>query len=594
MAAPFDRVVREVLDRTSLVAVIQDYVPLKRQGRGPSWKGLCPFHQEKTPSFHVNEDKKVFYCFGCQTGGNAITFLKLAGGLTAREALQRLAERAGITLPRDAPPDPAEDAAARERADLLHAVQAAQEFFRIALMGPGGERARGYLASRGIEEGLADRYGLGYGGTYQELVGFLEKRRVPVRHAEAVGLVTRGAGGWHERFRGRLVCPVFNLDGAPVAFSARLIPPDEDGPKYVNSPDSPVFKKGDLVFGLQQAKAAIRRPREAILVEGNFDVLSMAAAGFENTVAPLGTALTSEQLRMIRRFAERLTVMFDGDEAGRKASRRAVGLLVEAGIEGRVAALPDGEDPDTLARKKGPEAVRDALDRARPMVTHLLESLLRLHGDTPHGARRVIEEAKEVFDLEKDPFRHGRYVEELARVLKVDVREVGRLLRRKGAGADEGTADVACPAAERMLLELLLVHGRLVDRFLAIGSSAWLTHPEAREVLQDLLNASLSGDENPTDAFLESAEGGGPLRAAVARVVHQPEKYPEADADAAFGQVCRRLELAAVTREEAGLREQLSSALDAGATEQAAALQVRQLEVARRILRLKSAIAGKP
>lgn len=564
-----DPVVQEVLARVSLVEVIQEFVPLKKIGRN-TWKGLCPFHSEKTPSFNVNEDKKLFFCFGCQTGGNAITFLKQAAGLTGQEALRRLAEKAGVTLPEAATRDPAEDAAARVRADLSHAVQAAQEFYRAALAGPRGVNAREYLQSRGIPIEVADRYGLGYGGEHGELLAYLEKRKVPLRHAADVGVVapSQSGSGYYERFRGRLVCPVLNLDGAAVAFSARLIPPNDDGPKYVNSPESPLYVKGEAVFGLHVARSAIRHAKQAVLVEGNFDVLALAAAGVTNVVAPLGTALTSAQLRLLRRFAETVVVMFDGDEAGRKASRRAVGLLIEEGIEGYVAEVAAGQDPDTLARSGGETAVRTALDRARPMVTYLLDALTEVHGRTPHGLRKVVEDAREVFQHERDAFRIGRYREEMARVLGVDVRELTRLLRDpSGAGAVEETRP-PCAAAERVLLELLLLDPGLIRRFLddEAARPGLIVHPEAREVLQDLVGASLAG-EDPAEAFVLSADAGGPVRSAVARILQTPERYP--DREGAYRDCLKDLERACLERRRTELEAERAVAEAQGNQEDA-------------------------
>jgi DNA primase len=584
-------VVQEILQRVSLVEVVQEFVPLKKRGR--TWWGLCPFHSEKTPSFSVSEEKRLYYCFGCQAGGTALKFLKEVGGLTGQEALKRLADRAGVQLPEDARRDPAEDAAARERADLSHAVQAAQEFFRSALAAPGGAAAREYLASRGIPAEVADRYGLGYGGAPGELTAFLERRKVPMRHAEAAGVVSKSqvTSGWYDRFRGRLVCPVLNLDGTPVAFSARQIPPEEDGPKYVNSPESLLYTKGEAVFGLHPARTPIRQNKRAILVEGNFDVLSLVAAGVPNVVAPLGTALTNAQLRLLRRFAESVVVFFDGDEAGRKASRRAVGLLIEEGIEGVVAEAPAGEDPDTLARHGGREAVEAVIARARPMVTWLLDALVEVHGRTPHGLRKVLEDAKTVFQAERDPFRHGRYREELARVLNVDVREVSRLLR--SPGTPDGKADEAapCPAPERQLLELLLLHPYLIDRYLEDerAGAGLLTHPEAREVLQDLMNANLAG-EDPAEVFVLKAEGAGPVRAAVGRALQFQDAHPEPDTS--YGQVMVMLERSALQREQEDLARRVAVAESAGRGDEAEDLHRQHFEMVRRIMALKAAMPG--
>lgn len=579
-----DRVVREILDHVSLVKVVSDYVPLKKSGR--TWKGLCPFHNEKTPSFHVDEDKKLFYCFGCQTGGNALTFLKLAGGLSGAEALRKLADLAGIPLPERGPVDPAEDAAARERAAMMHAVQAAHEYFRAALAAPEGERARAYLAERGIGTDLADRYGLGYGGDGRGLMAELARRHVPAEVAEAVGLVlpSHHGAGWYERFRGRLVFPVFNLDSAPIAFSARRLPPDEDGPKYVNSPESPIYTKGDAVFGLVQARQAIRHAHAAVLVEGNFDVLAMAAAGVGHVVAPLGTALTPQQLRVLRRFCERVVLCFDGDEAGRKASRRAVGLLIEAGIEGDVVALADGQDPDTLLRGGGAEAVVAAIGRARPMVSYLLEALVQTHGRTPHGMRKVIEEARDVFAAERDAFRYGRYREELARVLGVDVREIRQMLRDPVQPAADAPVTSATPVAERTLLELMLADYALIDRYVVEDpQGVLLTDREAREVLAQVVAARMDADRDPCDEIVAAVEGaGGALRRRLAEAMHVDGLHPEPEPE--FVQTMARLRREQMARRQQALLAELAEAQADGRIEDAARLAGEAAVMKRRML----------
>ena len=579
-----DRVVREILDHVSLVKVVSDYVPLKKSGR--TWKGLCPFHNEKTPSFHVDEDKKLFYCFGCQTGGNALTFLKLAGGLSGAEALRKLADLAGIPLPERGPVDPAEDAAARERAAMMHAVQAAHEYFRAALAAPEGERARAYLAERGIGTDLADRYGLGYGGDGRGLMAELARRHVPAEVAEAVGLVlpSHHGAGWYERFRGRLVFPVFNLDSAPIAFSARRLPPDEDGPKYVNSPESPIYTKGDAVFGLVQARQAIRHAHAAVLVEGNFDVLAMAAAGVGHVVAPLGTALTPQQLRVLRRFCERVVLCFDGDEAGRKASRRAVGLLIEAGIEGDVVALADGQDPDTLLRGGGAEAVVAAIGRARPMVSYLLEALVQTHGRTPHGMRKVIEEARDVFAAERDAFRYGRYREELARVLGVDVREIRQMLRDPVQPAADAPVTSATPVAERTLLELMLADYALIDRYVVEDpQGVLLTDREAREVLAQVVAARMDADRDPCDEIVAAVEGaGGALRRRLAEAMHVDGLHPKPEPE--FVQTMARLRREQMARRQQALLAELAEAQADGRIEDAARLAGEAAVMKRRML----------
>ncbi len=602
MSASDSQVIAEILDRVSLREVVEEYVSLKKAGR--EYKGLCPFHQEKTPSFHVIEKKRFFYCFGCQAGGDVIKFLQLAAGLSRREAIQRLARRAGITLREDPALDARMDAAERHRADLLHALQVTQAVFRANLLAPEAEAARACLAERGVSPDLAERYGIGYGGDGLggSLVDALARRKVPLAHAEEAGLLSRPRFPGDlpfERFAGRLTFPVFNLDGAVIAFSGRLLPgagAAPDAPKYLNSPETAVFQKGDAVFGLYQARPAIRRDRVAVLVEGNFDVLAAVAAGVENAVAPLGTALTSSQVRTLKRFASTLVVMFDGDEAGRKASRRAVGLLIEAGVEGRVATLPPGHDPDSLRRSAGDEAVRTVVARARPMITWLVESLVEVHGRTPHGLRAVVDEAGAVFAQERDPFRYGLYCGELSRVVGVDVRQVRRLLRGPGEGPLGGDERASCPPVERTLLELFLVHPRFLHDFFEAGDPSWLTDREARAILAELMNLAMGGlpEAEVVGAFLESSRGLGGLRAEVIRVLTTPGKYPLDAAETTFAEMLAELERAALVRQRAPLMAALESAQGEGRDDDVVRLRAELKDLNHRIFRLqRAAVRGK-
>jgi len=568
--AAYDRdKIKEILDRTSLKDVVQEFVTLQKVGR--EYKGLCPFHQETAPSFHVIEHKKFFYCFGCQAGGDAVRFLQMAAGLTNAEAIRRLARRIGMELPEERPVDPAAEAAERKRADLLNANQAALAEFKAMLKGSGGETAREYLESRKIGPELIDRYELGFGGNdHGDLASALMRRKVPMRHAEEVGLVSRSryGEGWYERFNGRIVCPVHDLDGSITGFSGRIIPPFKSDAKYTNNPDSPVFKKGINLFGLYQARAAIRHKKAIILVEGNFDVLAMAAAGYENVVAPLGTALTRSQVNRLKRFANVMVVVFDGDEAGRKAARKTVGLLVEAVVEGRVALLPPGEDPDSLVRAHGREKVEELLARSRPMISYLVEALIEVHGRTPHGIRKVVEEAGEVFSLDRDPIRFGLYREELARMLGLDVRQIRKQMRYPRAADESAEKAEPCPTSEKTLLELMLLFPRLIKRFVEEGEVSLITHPEARDIIGDIITMSQGGSEDPAEAIVSGAESGGPLRGEVLDVFRRPETYNQEMADGTFTETMADLERQALQRKRKELEVSLQKAENEGLNEE--------------------------
>src|SRR5262245_30873783 len=311
--------IAEVRERTSIVELVSRYTALKRTGR--NHQGLCPFHSEKTPSFSVSEERGLFYCFGCQASGDVFKFLMLKDSLTFPEALERLAREAGVELPKR----PAEDRLEKGRERLLRVNAFATKFFQRALWeAPAGAAARTYLAERQIHEDTARAFGLGYAPP-DGLARAFENVKAPLADAESLGLIgksTRG-GGWFDRFRSRLMFPITDLAGKTIAFGGRLLTAVEGQPKYLNSQESPLFQKRRSVFGLAGARDAINERRRVVLVEGYEDVIALAQAGIREVVAPLGTSLTSDQIRLLKRFTDEFLVLFDGDRAGLGAAARA-------------------------------------------------------------------------------------------------------------------------------------------------------------------------------------------------------------------------------------------------------------------------------
>ncbi|MFT3921511.1 MAG: DNA primase [Myxococcales bacterium] len=387
----------EIRGSVDLVALINEYVPLRRQGA--RFVGLCPFHQEKTPSFGVSRGKDFYYCFGCQATGDAFTFLRHVEGLSFVEAAQKLAERAGIELPKA--DDPGQAAMQRVRAQrerLAEVMLAAQTFFEAELSRhPHAEAARAQIQKRGIRPEIAERFHLGYAPSgWDGLAQHLTQLRIDLRDATDVGLIAprRQGSGYYDRFRHRLMFPVADQHGRIIAFSGRMLepppgaPPDNAPPaKYINSPEGPLYKKGQVLFGLETARVAMRKHNQVILCEGNFDLLGIYQAGFEHVLAPLGTAFTLEQARLIRRFAEEVVVVFDGDGAGRKATRAAYDLLEGAGLRGKVVVLPPGHDPDTFLREHGVERFHAAVQHAVPMVDFLIDAAANQPQDVDAATR---------------------------------------------------------------------------------------------------------------------------------------------------------------------------------------------------------------
>jgi DNA primase len=410
-----------VRDRTDIVAVVSESVPsLKKRGR--RFLGLCPMHQEKTPSFHVNPDTGLYHCFGCKESGDVFRFLERVEGYTFIEAVKALAERAGIEIvdERGAAPTDA-DRHKKEREAFYAVLHMAASWYEEKLRDhPQRQYALEELARRALQESseAVQAFRIGYAPPgWDGLASFLKQQGASPAIAESVGLLvprTNGAG-YYDRFRHRLMFAVVDTHGRVVAFSGRALAPSDDEaprdppPKYINSPESPVYVKGAALFGLWQARHEIRKEEQAILVEGNFDVVSLHACGLRNVVAPLGTAFTVDQARLLRRYASTVTLLFDADAAGRKAAQAAEGPCEEAGLDAKVALLPHRTDPDEFIRQKGAEALRHVIGQSRGLPEYLIDVDLD-ESYSAADARERSERAARVIAIierQKDPVMRG-------------------------------------------------------------------------------------------------------------------------------------------------------------------------------------------
>lgn len=478
-----DDKVAEIRERTDVVALIGEYVTLKRAGS--SFRGLCPFHSEKSPSFYVHPARQFFHCFGCQASGDGIAFVMRLEGRTFPDALRFLAERAGVELPSE---DQREDQGARrerQRRERLYAVAdaAAGYFVRMLAEHPHAPIAQRELEKRRVGPEFTRLYRLGYAPSgWDGLTRFLAQKGFSTEDAEQAGLILprRTGDGHYDRFRHRLMFSIADVHGKVVAFSGRALdpppgeaPPNEPPAKYVNSPEGPLYKKGELLFGLHEARVELRRTGVAFLCEGNFDVVALAQAGFTNVVAPLGTAFTAPQAKLLRRYAARVNVIFDGDRAGRKAVQNAYPLLTEAGLAAKVIALPQGDDPDSFLRTRGAPALTALVDRAPPILDHLIEQSAEDAGNDPTLRAQAIEGLGPFLAKLANPVEAGLYVERIAQAFAVkDVEAVRRQLRRGARGGPttrptrEREPAAAAAPRPRPPLELPPVEADLVGAYL--------------------------------------------------------------------------------------------------------------------------------
>ncbi|MCX7925677.1 MAG: DNA primase [Fimbriimonadales bacterium] len=381
----------EIRDRIDLVELVSQYVPLERAGK--NFKGLCPFHTEKTPSFHVSPALNRFHCFGCGASGDAFSFLMRIEGLSFREAMRRLAERAGIELRAETLPQEAPD----ERDRLRKLVYAANFFYRQCLKRT--PTAQQYLAQRGLTSETIEAFELGYAPDgWDYLLKFLQKHNFSLQDAETAGLLKarEDGSGYYDRFRNRITFPIHDASGRVVAFGARTM--GNDDPKYLNSPETPLFEKRTTFYGWHRARGEILKQRAAIIVEGYLDLIMLHQYGFTHSVATLGTAFTEDHAARLKRLVERVYLMFDSDSAGIRAALKAGEVLLQAGVPALVVSLPQGEDPDSLLRSQGAAVLQRALDAATPIA--------------PFGIEQIVHElAGERNPLELEPALKAQIVE---------------------------------------------------------------------------------------------------------------------------------------------------------------------------------------
>jgi DNA primase len=593
-----DEDVKAVRDAVPIDAVVSEYLQLRPAGGG-NLKGLCPFHDEKSPSFQVSPSKGLFYCFGCQEGGDTLDFVMKLDHLSFSESVERLAARAGITLRyEEGGYNPGRQQGERTRLVEAHRIAAA--FYAEQLAGAEAETGRAFLAARGFDQAAAAHFGVGYAPAgWDHLVRFLRGKGFTDRELLLAGLASEGRRGPIDRFRGRLIWPIRDITGEVIGFGARKLREDDNGPKYLNTPETPLYKKSHVLYGVDLAKKEIGRTGRAVVVEGYTDVMACHLAGVTTAIATCGTAFGGDHVKILRRVlmdSSRTKVIFtfDGDAAGQRAALRAFEDDQKFAAATRIAVSPGGMDPCELRLAKGDEAVRQLVDDSTPLFEFAIRSVIDRHEvDTPEGQAAALEEAAPIVAQIKDTSIRHRYAMMLSGLLgyvtenQVAVRRVSQLAtwqRERGRQSDSRRATTAPPQAsagsarpaatasggpavrgprldlrgphhrvERELLKLALQHPRLVaPAFDAYGEDEF-TGPPYAAVHRAIAAA---GGVTTADAdFLVRVRDRAPddaVRALVTELAVEPvlHKAPEVYA----GQVLVDVRLFAVKRREAELR----------------------------------------
>lgn len=419
-----DDITREVRMRTDIVALISEYVRLRKTGK--NYVGLCPFHEEKTASFTVDPDKQLFYCFGCGAGGNAFTFLMKREGLSFPEALEKLAQRAGVRLPSRSRYR-GDESRRKENKRLLDALEFAQSKFRDMLYGSRGKDALKYLETRGLSREIIDKFGLGFAPDEWDFIASSAKRSGFHQgdFLKAGLLLERPSGGYYDRFRNRVTFPIYDSAGTLIGFGGRAI--GDETPKYLNSPETPVFRKGRELYALSLAKPGIRRKDRVCVVEGYMDVIMSFQHGIDYTVAGMGTALSREQARALLLLTGEVYLVYDRDEAGKRATRRSIDVFREAGGRTRIVSLPGSKDPDVFLRTEGPGAYEKLLDEALPDIQFIYDEARRENAHLGmEGKIRVMEAMVPVLASLSSDFERSAYIEDFSRDLAVPTDSLNR------------------------------------------------------------------------------------------------------------------------------------------------------------------------
>ena len=529
-------VLEQIRAANDIVDVIGSYLPLKRAGA--NFVALCPFHREKSPSFNVNPQRQIFHCFGCHKGGDVFTFVREYENIAFIDAVRRLAERGSIPLEFESNPAAQQ---ARHIKDILWGIheQITQRWQTALATDGGGQIARDYLSRRAVSDEAVQLFRLGYAPeSWDDTVNWAKSKGHDLSVVEQAGLVIRkeGTDRYYDRFRGRLIFPICDEQGRVIGFSGRVLSGDEKTAKYVNSPETPIFTKGKVFFGLDKSKRALLEADSAVVCEGQLDLIACYMAGVQNVVAPQGTALTPDHARMLKRYVEEVVLCFDADSAGQNAAIRSLDPLLAAGLSIRVASIPDGKDPDDFIKTHGGEAFRSLLNGAEGFFDWHLKRLCAVNDlRTDKGRVTVLREFGESLGRTGNAVLLDTYAQKAALRLGVSSDAVRAEFRKARVmnSADSAVDEVneALPSqpvspTERQLLKILLTGQDHIDFVRARLDSRWLVHPIAKRIVQSLSKAEENNAPSPA-ALLAELDGDVAAQALLTEILAQAHTVPE-------------------------------------------------------------------
>jgi len=601
-----DETVQQVRDRVDIVELVGRYVALKRSGVNNF--GLCPFHNEKSPSFNVNSARQIFHCFGCGEGGNAITFLMKVEGLGFKDAVKRLAAEAGIEIQEERL-SPEQEAARREGEKLRRVNDLASGFYQqLLLSDPLGAPGRRYLRGRGYDGEIARSFQLGYAPeSWETLANHLQEAGIDRSLARRLGLVREGKQerGDYDLFRGRLIFPIFDHYGQVVAFGGRVLA--GDGPKYINSPESPIYHKSRVLYGLYRAKEAMRRSDMAIVVEGYFDVMALHRVGITQSVATCGTALTTEHARLLKRYAQKLLLLFDQDDAGQKATLRAMEVALPEGLDVQIVNLAAGEDPDSYLAGAGKEAFEGCLAKAQPALEWYMERLLSADKGISAQARAV-DEILQRIGLLPGEIERSLYLKQLAGRTGLAEEMLQRKFSQRRERPEPQSTPRPAPSASRavpsapagyrgrdeqapveqreeprqvelMLLHLLIGKPEFGERILTLCSSGTPLHSDVAV----LIRAVAGSQQQEPAGLLDKADLNTQQKGILSGILMRDPELLGDDPEQFFMGCCKSLEETSLKKQMRKLARQIASLEREGARERIVELNKEMTELGQRL-----------
>ncbi|HEX7471415.1 MAG TPA: DNA primase [Verrucomicrobiae bacterium] len=532
-----DTTLERIRAASDIVDVIGSYVPLKRAGA--NFVALCPFHKEKSPSFNVNSHRQIFHCFGCHKGGDVFTFVKEYENITFPEAVKRLADRAKIPLEYEQTPAGQQTRHLKDQLLQIH-EQLTQRWQNTLANDAAGQIARDYLAKRGVSAEAVKLFRIGYApDLWDDTVNWAKSKSHELPIVEQAGLIIRKEGGenYYDRFRGRLMFPICDEQGRVIGFSGRVLSGDEKTAKYVNSPETPIFTKSKVFFGLDKSKRAVLDAGYAIICEGQLDLIACFMAGVQNIVAPQGTAFTADHARIIKRYVDEVVLCFDSDEAGQNAAVRSLDHLLESGVAVRVAVVPAPHDPDSFIKANGGEAFRKLVESADGFFDYYLNRLCATNDTaTDKGWLAVLRGMAEAVHKTGNGVLVDKYAQKTALRLGVSPEAVRAEFKKTSRAKTAPAGNEAEPPAvesealrpserEFWLLRLLLLHDELVGSVALHLDASWISHPLARQIVVQRLAAQTNETWRNLAAFLDQCET-PEMRNLITEVVAEDRKIP--------------------------------------------------------------------